>query len=219
VKTLAPIITLAVALIASVSWGHPVTFKDGLAVYSKHQPGMVQLSANYTFHRRAALGLTHVRIQLPKQTLEGTVGQMNALLYRYNGPGSQGNLYAWGGAGTSWHNTERSGATEEIQWTPLYMGGVQADFETQRIYTALQSALLVKGDERPYWVRYRFGIAPYIAEYHQLQNWFILQATWFPEMDAHVKFTPMMRFFYQTVLWEIGADLDGRPWVQLMAHF
>ena len=101
----------------------------------------------------------------------------------------------------------------------MYLGGVQADFETQEIYTAFQSAALIREDAQPFWVRYRFGVAPYVAEYGEMQTWIIAQATWFPDMDDQVILTPMMRFFYRTVLWEVGADLDGRPWLQLMAHF
>ena len=39
------------------------------------------------------------------------------------------------------------------------------------------------------------------------------------ELNRAVNFTTMLRFFYRTVLWEIGGDLNGRPWIQLMIHY
>ena len=47
--------------------------------------------------------------------------------------------------------------------------GLQTDYETQRIYTALQGFSFVSdiNSHIPYGVRYRFGAAPYIADYDE----------------------------------------------------
>ena len=39
------------------------------------------------------------------------------------------------------------------------------------------------------------------------------------DMSEQPRFTPMLRLFYRTVLWEMGQDLQGHYWFQMMAHF
>ena len=197
---------------------HPVTFKNGLATYSTFQPGMVRVSSNYTFHRRAAVGVTYLRLHMPDDRRIGTLGQLNLLLYRFNGAGSQGNVYVMGGGGAL-ASSDDSGKLAIGEAGPVYFGSIQSDFETRTIYTALQGSVLAQDDAPTAWARYRLGLAPYVANYGELQTWLVGQIMWFPDMEDHLNVTPLMRFFYRTVLWELGADLQGRPWIQLMAHF
>ena len=67
--------------------------------------------------------------------------------------------------------------------------------------------------------RYRLGIAPYIAKFKELQVWVIGQLDYMSDMEEQPHFTPMLRFFYRTVLWETGVSLSGVYWFQMMAHF
>ena len=66
----------------------------------------------------------------------------------------------------------------------------------------------------------RMGFAPYEADYKSLQSWMVAQVMYMqtPEGSRTIPMV-LMRFFYKTVLWELGADLYGRPWIQLMAHY
>jgi hypothetical protein len=103
------------------------------------------------------------------------------------------------------------------------MGGLQADYETQRVYTALIGRVL--GDQSPsagtlaYHALYRFGVAPYIAKSNELQAWLVGQVSYHGGMEGLPSPTLLMRVFHRSALWELGADLKGRPWLQLMAHF
>ena len=45
------------------------------------------------------------------------------------------------------------------------------------------------------------------------------QTMYMPQMDDEWNYSVLLRFFYKTVLWEIGGDLKGRPWIQLMVHY
>ena len=65
------------------------------------------------------------------------LGRLSVLLKRWMGRGSQGNLYLLTGVGAA----EWGGADLGLAW----MGGVQADYETQRVYTALIGRVL--GDQ------------------------------------------------------------------------
>ena len=100
--------------------------------------------------------------------------------------------------------------------------GLQTDYETQKIYTAANVTGFPSIDDVsdiPYMARYRFGIAPYIAKYDEFQIWVVGQVEYMPTMQDTPIVTPMLRYFYRTVLWETGVSLDGTYWFQMMAHF
>ncbi len=61
--------------------------------------------------------------------------------------------------------------------------------------------------------------APYIAGMNSLQAWMILKLDYFKENDRNLWITPMMRFFYKNVLWEIGANQQGEFLLTLMTHY
>ena len=197
------------------AYGHPVTFKGGTAVSSVHRPRMTHLQINYTFHRHAAVATSFVRLDLDDEQydIEAPIVHMNTLVKRWNQLGSQGNIYAITGLGYNFN--------PEAESQPFAYMGLQIDYETQRIYTALQGFSFVSdiNSHIPYGVRYRFGAAPYIADYDELQIWVIAQVDHMSDMSEQPRFTPMLRLFYRTVLWEMGQDLQGRYWFQMMAHF
>ena len=58
-----------------------------------------------------------------------------------------------------------------------------------------------------------------LSEDDQLQIWVVGQFDHISDMAEQPRFTPMLRFFYRTVLWEMGCDLQGIYWFQMMAHF
>ena len=199
------------------AFAHPVTFKDGLAVTSIHRPKMTMSQVNYTVHRNVAVAASYVRMENPAGDLNMPALHANILLKRWNALGSQGNLYGLIGAGV---NTTSLSST----WTDELRGfvGLQADYETQKIYTAanvIGFPALNDMNDIPYMARYRFGIAPYVAKYDEFQIWVVGQVEYMPTMQDTPIVTPMLRYFYRTVLWETGVSLDGTYWFQMMAHF
>ena len=73
--------------------------------------------------------------------------------------------------------------------------------------------------ELSYHALYRFGAAPYVARSSELQAWLVAQLSYHSEMSGPPPLTLLMRVFHRSALWELGADTEGRPWLQLMAHF
>ncbi len=206
-----------ILLTLNQAFAHPVTFKGGLAVTSIHRPKMTMSQVNYTVHRNVAVATSYVRMENPAGDLNMPALHANILLKRWNALGSQGNLYGLIGAGI---NTPSLSST----WTDELRGfvGVQADYETQKIYTAanvIGFPSLNDMNDLPYMARYRFGIAPYIAKYDEFQIWVVGQVEYMPTMQDTPIVTPMLRYFYRTVLWETGVSLDGTYWFQMMAHF
>ena len=86
-------------LVPMTASAHPVTFTGGVAASTVHRPGMTHSQVNYTVHRNLAVGATHVRLRYLDTPLEGSVGQMNGLLFRRNRSHSQAHLYVSLGAG------------------------------------------------------------------------------------------------------------------------
>ena len=202
-------------LIGSV-YAHPVTFKGGTAVYSIHRPKVTHFQVNYTFHRHAAVASSYLRLDLDgqDQDIQAPIFHVNALIKRWNQMGSQGNIYAIAGVGYNLNDTSKN--TGLFGYT-----GLQLDYETPRIYTAFQGFSLLSNNvsQIPYGVRYRFGVAPYVANYDELQIWMVGQLDHMSSMSTQPRFTPMIRLFYKTVLWEMGHDLKGIYWFQMMSHF
>ena len=209
---------LCILLTSFQAFAHPVTFKDGLAVTSIHRPKMTMSQINYTIHRNVAVATSYVRMENPTGDLNMPVLHANILLKRWNAIGSQGNLYGLIGAGVDTTSLAISEWTDEIRG----FVGLQADYETQKIYTAANIIGFPSVNDMndiPYMARYRFGIAPYIAHYDEFQIWVVGQVEYMPTMQDTLIVTPMLRYFYRTVLWETGVSLDGTYWFQMMAHF
>ena len=124
---------LSILLTLNEAVAHPVTFKDGLAVTSIHRPKMTMTQANYTIHRNVAIATSYVRLDNQTNDLTMPALHTNILLERWNAIGSQGNLYGMIGAGV---NTV-SMTNDDWSFTDELRGfvGVQADYETQKIYT------------------------------------------------------------------------------------
>ena len=194
---------------------HPVTFKDGTAITSIHRPKMTMIQMNHTVHRNFAVAASYIRMEQDTRTVSVPSLHVNTLLKRWNQIGSQANLYTITGVGVN--------LSEPISADSLRgIIGVQGDFETQKIYTAFTATALpslTDFSDMPFNARYRFGIAPYIANYDELQIWVVGQVEYMADMQDQPLFTPMLRYFYRTVLWETGVSINGTYWFQMMAHF
>ena len=194
---------------------HPVTFKNGTALTSIHRPKMTMTQVNYTIHRNVAIAGSYIRMDADTQELSIPSLHVNTLLKRWNQIGSQANLYSVTGIGI---DLSEDWTTESLH----AMLGLQADYETPKIYTALTTLSMPSMTNLtniPFAARYRFGVAPYVARYNELQIWVVGQVEYMSDMEQQPYVTPMLRYFYRTVLWETGVSLNGTYWFQMMAHF
>ena len=93
------------------------------------------------------------------------------------------------------------------------------DWESREHYVMARAKKFVyEGNDR-YSYLARYGFAPFIAGMDQLQTWMILQAMYVEEQSKEVILTPMIRFFYKIVLWEIGHSTRGQSYLTLMVHY
>ncbi len=204
-------------ILVNICSAHPVTFKKGIAVNSIHRPMMTMTQVNYTVHRNVAVAASYIRLDLDHYSMQMPSVHFNTLLKRWNNIGSQANIYALLGVGYDLSNTTGEWADHLRGYT-----GLQADYETPRVYTAFVATgfpQLQSLNETPFSARYRFGFAPYVASYDELQVWVVGQVEYMSDMETQPLFTPMLRYFYRTVLWETGVSINGTFWFQMMAHF
>ena len=132
----------------------------------------------------------------------------------------------------------------ENNW-PIFRWNLSADWESRKIYTAGKIAFMgrvknftgLEGD-----FNYRIGFAPYVAGMDALQTWFVVmfQASGFGTTTKKYQknsfydvtfetshyalgfnwgITPLLRFFYKNVLWEIGSNLQNDFYLTLMVHY
>ena len=205
------ILYLCLVFISSNVHAHPVTFKGGTAITVKSLPNNVSTEVNHSFNPNVAASGVFINRKSATKTLSGFTMGVNLLLKRWNGTHSQANVYALGSMGIK---------TSEPAGGLLSIGGLQLDFETLRFYTATSSRMIWAGQDKWVDTTVRIGFAPYEADYTSLQSWIVAQVMYMHTPDGDRVIPGMlMRFFYRTVLWELGADLYGRPWIQLMAHY
>ncbi len=194
-------------------FAHPVIYKEGTVVSSANMRSYSDNQLMYSWSNRWASGLNHWRFTKDDKNTEFAFLKTNYLLYRANGESSQGNIYLHGGAGLVDSEIEKKQTRES------YMTGVEMDWETRTIYTALKYYYFTSPKVTDIeMVQGRVGFSPYEAGFDKLQTWFMFQAMYMGDIDQEVILTPMMRFFYQNVLWEIGSSTRGEWMLNMMVH-
>jgi hypothetical protein len=135
----------------------------------------------------------------------------NLLAKRWNLPGAQANVFAWGGLGRATGN-DFAGSTlsREI--------GVQADYETRRVYSSFRSDLQ-ESDRFSHRIdTVQLGWAPYAHDYNTLATWFLVQGRRYTGgLFKGTETAFLLRFFKGGAWVEIGATTDGK--IQSMAMF
>jgi hypothetical protein len=135
----------------------------------------------------------------------------NLLAKRWNLPGAQANVFVWGGLGRATGN-DFDGSTLARN------AGIQADFETRRIYGAFRSDLQ-ESDRYSHRIdTLQLGWAPYKHDYDTLATWFVVQGRRYTGGLVDGTETALLLRFFKRGTWvEVGATTDGK--LQAMAMF
>jgi hypothetical protein len=193
---------------------HPVIYKDGFVVSSANIPSYSDNQLMYSWSNRWASGLNHWRFSKDDANTDMVFAKTNHLLWRHNGEVSQANIYVHGGFGIV------DSEIDVKQTNEAYMTGIEMDWETRTLYSALKYYYFTSPKVTDIeMTQVRVGISPYEAGFEQLQSWFMLQAMYMPDVDKEIILTPMLRFFFKNVLWEIGSSTRGEWMLNLMVHY
>lgn len=205
------LMVLGILFWTTLSPAHPVSFQGAWGLMSYNQETERELTLNYSFRSSFAGAASFYKFN---NTVEAYIPRVNFLLKRWNNDDSQGNIYLSVGYGVEKSFNESSG---------LGLTEVDADWESRKYYFAAQYAqffrnssdLVPRDDFRR--SKGRIGFAPYLAEYTDLNTWFILQVEKKEDLDPEM--TQFVRLFYRNVLLELGAPLNGGWAFNFMSHF
>jgi hypothetical protein len=194
---------LGVLGITNPSLARPVSYPGGFTLIQENNPVSSSLLAHYTPNRHYAVGLRLERDFEERRDLIGL--QANWLAWRRNARASQANFYVKAGL---------LAATDEgLKGTadPAGFASVSLDWEDRRYLVMAEAEVKADGDQRAKTMqRFRAGFAPYEGDYGDLHTWLFFDL--FSRPSGKDKLTPQItaRFFYQTLLTEVGVDDRGR---------
>ena len=203
------ILSISLFFAASAA-AHPVAFEGAYQLMLGSSGSVQNLEFYRSYSAQAAWGFHSMRFEGDQDEIFAGL-QHNWLLKRWNLPSAQANVYAGVGAGLA--GEVGNGAS------PAGIGFFRADYETRRVYTALDAKLIESADVSRGVFSAAVGIAPYKAEFDELNTWLILQVEHVTDMEDKLDIIPKVRFFKGPYFLELGSTLSGKPVVNFMIHF
>ena len=203
------ILSISLFFAASAA-AHPVAFEGAYQLMLGSSGSVQNLEFYRSYSAKAAWGFHSMRFEGDQDEIFAGL-QHNWLLKRWNLPSAQANVYAGVGAGLA--GEVGNGAS------PAGIGFFRADYETRRVYTAFDAKLIESADVSRGVFSAAVGIAPYKAEFDELNTWLILQVEHVTDMEDKLDIIPKVRFFKGPYFLEIGSTLSGKPVVNFMIHF
>jgi hypothetical protein len=210
-KITKPLKTISISILLAVtSTAHPVAFEGAHQLMFGTAGDVQNLEFYRSYSARAAWGLHAMRFEDDEDEIFAGL-QHNWLLKRWNLPTAQANVYSGLGAGLAGEVGDRA--------SPAGLGFFRADYETRRIYTAFDAKWVESADVSRGVFSAAVGIAPYKAEFDQLNTWLIVQVEHVTGMEEKIEIIPKVRFFKGPYFLELGYTLTGKPVVNFMIHF
>jgi hypothetical protein len=206
------ILSISILLVstAATAVAHPVAFEGAYQLMLGTSDSVQTFEIYHSYSPRAAVGLHAMRFEGEDDEYFAGI-QHNWLLKRWNLPSAQANIYAGLGAGLA-------GETG-YGVSPAGIGFFRADYETRRVFTATDAKWVESSDISRGIFSATAGIAPYKAEFDQLNTWLMLQAKHVTGMENTLDIILKVRFFNGPYFLELGSTLEGKPVVNFMIHF
>lgn len=199
------------ALLVAGASAHPVSFEGAYQLMLGSTDSVQNFELYHSYTPKTAFGFHAMRFEAGRDDDLFAGLQHNWLLKRWNLPDAQANLYFGAAAG---------GAKQDGDpWAPAGLGFFRADYETRRIYTAFESKFIGSEDVSRGITSLSVGVAPYKAEFEQLNTWLILQLEHVSGMEDDLAIIPKIRLFKGNYFLELGCSLEGAPLVNFMMHF
>ncbi len=192
----------------------PISYPGGWTVMAMNDGDSNSLHTHYTPDPRYSVGVLNQYWRDKEYVLNAL--QFNYLAKRWNGPGSQANLYLKSGVGVA------SGLDGELDGENSAAGfaGIAGDWETRRWFTSYENRYVDAGDlDNFYTQKARVGVAPYVGDYGDLHTWLMVEVAHKPEDDDPFTVTPLVRLFKGPVLTEAGMSLDGKVLFNFVYRF
>ncbi|MEM1376768.1 MAG: hypothetical protein AAGG69_05200 [Pseudomonadota bacterium] len=189
------LVAATTVLEANVADARPVSYPGGATVMQKNNGFHSSIHAHYSPTFQDSIGLYSERNWAEDWHFTGV--QYNRLVKRWNEKDSQANLYFKGGIGQA--DAFGEGGVDFASFA-----GVAADWETRRWFTSYEARAYDLGFDQTVRHAARIGVAPYIGDFGDLHTWLMLQVENQPDSETPTTLTPLVRFFYDVQLVEIG---------------
>lgn len=204
--------TFLLLLISIEAGAHPVAYKDAIGVMSYNSPTANELMLTYSFSPRAAASMTYLR----EAKSEFYIPRANFLVQRWNNEDSQGNVYFSVGAGVEKFDSKNYDTK---------LAELVTDWESRKYLLAFEEQYFNrKNQNNPLLTqenfsksKLRLGFAPFLADYNDLNVWYIAEFNSTSE-NPQIQTTQFMRFYIKNILWEVGAGFDGSFAFNFMLH-
>ena len=196
-------------MLSNYAHAHPVIFKGGWVYQGSFMPLMNEMKVSYTFDPKWSVVLNSHRFEMVDEYQDVAIG-LNTLVKRWLQHDSQGNVYLGAHFG-KYQDLNGDGSVGHAF--------LMADWEDREDYVVFKSKKFYFEDRQSQDYLIRYGFAPYVAGMNELQTWMILQAYYYEEQSKEAIITPMLRFFYKNVLWELGSSTKGDSFLTLMVHY
>lgn len=205
---------LLLPLLPLAAMAKPIAFAKGRTVMTEYGAGtMNELQMFYAprYWWSAGGGWLELTSEDGSKQRRITYLRGNLLAKRWNMPAAQANVFAWGGLGNATGN-DFAGSTLARHV------GVQADYETRRIYAALRADLQESEHFSHRIDTLQLGWAPYEHDYDTVATWFVVQGRRYSGGLFEGTETALLLRFFKGGTWvEVGATTDGK--LQAMAMF
>jgi len=207
------ILIVSLVFLSISSNAHPVIYKGGTMIGSQNMSMFSDNQVNYSFHQKWATGLNLWRFNKDNKSTQFGLIRLNHLLKRWNTDDSQANIYLSSGIGVADTNIERKGTKSG------YLGGIEADWETRKLFGSIKYYHFSAPKLTDVSItQARIGYSPFEADFDKLQAWVMLQGMYMGQIDKTVIVTPLLRLFYNNVLWEVGSSLRSEWFLNFMIH-
>ena len=205
----------ACALAGSMSvMAKPIAFAGGSTLMAEYGAGtMEELQFFYAPRYDFSFGGGYLELTSDETTKTRSISyvRLNYLVHRWNLDDAQANIYIWGGLGNATGNTFAGSAFTQN-------AGVQADYETRRVYASFKTDLQRSSDFSHRIDTLQLGLAPYRHEYGSVATWFLVQAREYTGgIHRGTETAVLVRLFKGGVWVEAGITNAGK--LQAMAMF
>jgi hypothetical protein len=222
---------LVVSLPAQLTSAHPVVFEQGTAIMGHHHGDMAGVEVIHSPRWWYGIGLDAERTESSSTIL----ARANALVWRGNFPDLQSNLYLGVAAGVAWgtlsdHTSQKSetearieGSSHKNERSGVQSWSVEWDAEDRQYYAKARHEQFFKNEQLfTNETVARLGIAPYKAQADEPTLWTMVE--WQVHSNAklenpHHEVTPLIRYFYRNMLFEVGSSLTGKLKFNYMIHY
>ena len=205
-------------LFAPLAHAGPMGFQNSWMTMGDLGPNWREVFANYAVTPRDAIGVaqTYMRADANELSADLTELTYTRLLQRWNQPDAQANLWFVGGVGNlrRWDRAaDRS--SNHLAASP----GIQADYETTRIYFSAVHRLYRASDSNYDYSAVRAGFSFFEPRYEYTQPWLIVEVRTMRDLSARPEITPMLRLINRNYFVEAGANNFGQPRFNFMLIF